>query len=94
MELPMELYMRYFERRVADAAKLNTALDQNSIEEFQTIGHQIKGNASSFGFDDLAVIGREMESLSLDQLSHRGRELLNQFEKWIAENRSKFSSIT
>ena len=61
MELPPELYRNYHQRRKADLERLKNAMVENDAEPFKALGHQLKGNAPTYGYDDLATIGIEME---------------------------------
>lgn len=84
MDLPASMYVNYLARRKADHERLTAALaNHQGIEDFKVVGHQIKGNATSFGFDDLVSIGEQMEKLQPSQLESDGRKLLNDFMKWI-----------
>ena len=92
MQLPAEMYKHYVERRKKDYDRLKLALDKNSVDEFKVVGHQIKGNASSFGFGELASIGLRMEELSLSQISSLGPKILQDFKNWISFTENKFQT--
>lgn len=83
MELPPELYQNYHKRRKADLERLRQAAQNNDVEPFNTLGHQLKGNAPTYGYDDLAELGKKMEALSVEELPTKGRELLDAMESWI-----------
>jgi HPt (histidine-containing phosphotransfer) domain-containing protein len=84
MDLPPSMYVNYLARRKADHARLTAAMGSpQGIDDFKTVGHQIKGNASSFGFNELVSIGEAMEKLSVVQLPTDGRQLLEDFWHWI-----------
>ena len=84
MDLPASMYVNYLARRKADHARLTSAIaSPQGVDDFKTVGHQIKGNASSFGFNDLVSIGEAMEKLSAAQLSSDGQRLLHDFWQWI-----------
>lgn len=84
MDLPASMYVNYLARRKADHARLTEALaTQAGVEDFKVVGHQIKGNATSFGFDDLVSIGEQMEKIQPTQLQSDGKKLLNDFWQWI-----------
>ena len=61
IDIPEEMRTKYLERRKQDYADCLVALDKSDYETFLRIGHQLKGNASSFGFDDLGMIANEIE---------------------------------
>jgi HPt (histidine-containing phosphotransfer) domain-containing protein len=93
MDLPASMYVNYIARRKADHAKLTTAISApGGIDDFKTVGHQIKGNASSFGFNDLVSIGEEMEKLNPAQLSSDGQRLLQDFWQWIVSTEKRLET--
>lgn len=90
MQLPFEMYQNYVVRRDEDYKELLVALEKSDVTPFKKIGHQIKGNASSFGFEDLAVIGNRMNRLEADQLATEGSSLLAEFKNWIDAKRKQY----
>ncbi len=42
--------------------KIERSLSNNSLSELKRIAHKLKGTASQFGFDKVAIIGRDIES--------------------------------
>lgn len=93
MDLPASMYVNYLARRKADHARLTSAMTSpQGIDDFKTVGHQIKGNASSFGFDELVVIGEQMEKLSAPQLQNDGSRLLQDFWTWIVSTEKRLET--
>ena len=64
--LPIKMMTTYLERRLVDIDRLRQSLENGSVDEFNRIGHQLKGNARSFGFDELEPLGLRMEMLGSD----------------------------
>lgn len=91
MDLPIEMYKKYIERRKADLSQLQEAVSSGSVEVFKRIGHQIRGNAASFGFEDLADIGTRMEDLDSSTLAAEGHEILAHLNTWIAKKEKEFA---
>jgi HPt (histidine-containing phosphotransfer) domain-containing protein len=85
MEFPAEFYSQYIERRKSDLKILEQAFEENRIGDFKRIGHQLKGNAPSFGFDDLAELAKQMEKLNAEDLRTDGHEIIDHFKKWIED---------
>lgn len=83
MEIPASMKMDYLNRRKSDFKILAEALSEKDVEPFKRIGHQLAGNARSYGFNELEDIGRQMEKLSADSLSTNGDELLQKFNHLI-----------
>lgn len=89
MELPPELYKNYHQRRKNDLERLSEALKGNDIEPFHTLGHQLKGNAPTYGYDDLALLGEEMESMTAAEFQAKGPRLLEALARWIEDTAAK-----
>lgn len=89
MDLPPELYQNYHKRRKADLERLRQAAQNNDVEPFNTLGHQLKGNAPTYGYDDLAELGKKMEALSAAELATKGPQLLSEMESWIKTTESR-----
>jgi HPt (histidine-containing phosphotransfer) domain-containing protein len=96
MDLPANMYINYLARRRADHAKLASALSSGrAIEDFKMVGHQIKGNATSFGFDDLVSIGERMEKMSTANGSKFADEaplVLSDFWSWILKTEKRLAA--
>ena len=89
--LPKHMINTYVSRRADDLAKLDQSLNSGSVAEFNRIGHQLLGNARNYGFPDLEVLARKMESLSAENLKTEGPQIYSDFSKWIAAAKLNFS---
>jgi HPt (histidine-containing phosphotransfer) domain-containing protein len=83
MEVPNDIMGRYLDNRRRDLEECLHSLEDNQFFEIEKIGHQIKGNGSTFGYPELSLIGA-----SLEQAAHtHNRETLNQslkeFSHWL-----------
>ena len=88
--LPREMYVTYLERRKAELERLRQAASEGRVDDFKVVGHQLKGNAPSYGFEDLAVIAKELEKVTPENLNTHGNQLLNQYEQWLTAAQAKF----
>lgn len=61
MNIPLELKIKYLSRRVQDLEDLRFSVEQGDYSLAQKIGHQVKGNAVTFDFPQMAGIGMELE---------------------------------
>jgi HPt (histidine-containing phosphotransfer) domain-containing protein len=61
MELPREMRLAYLERRKADLDKLDEACQKSELHFLERMGHQLKGNALPFGFNELNTLGTQLE---------------------------------
>lgn len=92
MIIPEEARLKYIERRRKDVESLRTALASNTFDEFKRIGHQLKGNAVSFGYADLEKVAIQMEAAGEKQDHLEASRQLEQFEQWLQRNDSVHSS--
>ena len=90
--LPPEMYITYLERRKVELQRLKQAASEGRIEDFAVVGHQLKGNAPSYGFEDLAVIARKLEKVTKDNLNTEGSALLDEYQQWINTTEAKLNS--
>jgi HPt (histidine-containing phosphotransfer) domain-containing protein len=86
MQIPEEARIKYIERRKKDIESLRQALASNTFEEFKRIGHQLKGNAASFGYSDLEKVAIQMEAAGVKQDRHEASQQLSLFEQWFDRN--------
>lgn len=89
--LPPEMYVTYLERRKVELAKLRQAAAEGRTEDFKVVGHQLKGNAPSYGFEDLAAIARKLELVTTETLNTEGAALLNEYEQWLNSTQAKLN---
>ena len=83
MIIPEEARMKYIERRRKDIESLRSALAMNTYDEFKRIGHQLKGNAASFGYSDLEKVAIQLEAAGEKQDHHEASRQLQMFETWL-----------
>lgn len=93
MELPQEFYVNYVSRREKDLLALTEASQANDAEVFKRIGHQIKGNAESFGFGELTAIASEIEKVGPADFKNKNYDqVLEKFAGWIADKKKIYFS--
>lgn len=83
IDIPDEMKAKYIERRKQDYATCVDALVKNDFETFLRIGHQLKGNAASFGYDDLGIIAAELEKAAKTQDLVQIRNQLEKFNEFL-----------
>lgn len=84
--LPNEMIDLYVHRRHEDVRILRASLDSGCIDEVNRIGHQIAGNARSFGFPELERIGEKLESLTKEELPTTGEAIVLELRHWTKLN--------
>jgi HPt (histidine-containing phosphotransfer) domain-containing protein len=61
MQVPVELKRKYIERRLVYLEHLHTCLETEDYSPALRIGHQVKGNALTFDFPQMAPIAERNE---------------------------------
>jgi signal transduction histidine kinase/DNA-binding response OmpR family regulator len=72
----------YLEKRRADVGKLRVALEQSDFDTVRTLGHQMAGSGSGYGFPAITDIGGALEESAIagDVVKiHDGIATLNQY---------------
>lgn len=81
--IPDEMRRVYIQRRRGDLTKLTEAAARNEAEVFHRIGHQIKGNAATYGYPDLEAIGIRLEQVANFGATSEAQALLKELAEWI-----------
>jgi HPt (histidine-containing phosphotransfer) domain-containing protein len=74
---------RYLERRKADFALLVDAISRNDFETLMRVGHQIKGNAATFGFSDLEDLAKDLENCGRTSDISEAQRLIDKMSEWL-----------
>lgn len=88
MKIPEEMRKKYTERRARDADVLMSALEAGELDTFQKVGHQLKGNAATFGYEPLAELGRKMEEAAQHQSLSEAKACLFSLKAWLQDQTS------
>lgn len=74
MQVPLELKLNYLSRRIQDLQNLRESLEKNDFSVALRLGHQVKGNATTFEFPQMTHLGFQIEQAAKlqdkDSLSH------------------------
>lgn len=84
VDIPQEFILKYIERRKTDLENCEQALQGKDFEALARVAHQIKGNAASFGFDDLGHIAIDMETYALKQDEENLHKVMTRFNQFLA----------
>lgn len=74
---------RYLELRLEDVAQLVDAAAGRDFETVARIGHTLKGNGSSYGFDALSELGRDIELAGRETDADRAASLAETVRSFI-----------
>jgi HPt (histidine-containing phosphotransfer) domain-containing protein len=76
-----DLVPNFLEHKRADIGIIRVAIDHKDYEAVSQIGHKMKGEGGSFGFDAVTVMGAALEQAALHQdlasLNHTLEELVS-----------------
>lgn len=86
MRIPIELKLKYLYRRIQDLNGLKFSLEKNDFSVAMRVGHQIKGNAPTFGVPSISLIGFEMEMAAKNRDKKLVILLADQLEILIKQN--------
>ena len=73
-----------------DIDHLISSLDANDFTPAVTLGHQVKGNAATFDFPQIAPLGLQIENAAKNQNKEQVRILVKLMESEIHLERLKF----
>lgn len=83
MLVPVEARQKYLERRRQDIIASREALSKQDFNFLERLGHQIKGNAVTFGFDELTGIAAAIEQAAKAKNTNQLQELVDKFESAV-----------
>ena len=78
---------QYLNHRRQELSELKKYLNSSQYEKIQSLGHRLKGNAKSYGFEELGWIGRKLEDAAE---KHDGKEiqsLISETEEYLTRVR-------
>jgi HPt (histidine-containing phosphotransfer) domain-containing protein len=79
-----DLVPNFLEHKRSDIGFIRLAIDQRDFQAVSEIGHKMKGEGGSFGFDAVTVMGAALEQAALHQdvasLNHTLEELAEYLE--------------
>lgn len=81
-EVSAEAKERYLKRRQDDLIKCKEAIQNQDLSFLEKVGHQLKGNAVTFGFAELSSVGAQLEIAAKDQNWAQIESLVHDFEEW------------
>ena len=83
MELSNEIIQKYLERRKQDLDNCLSFLARRDFHELEKIGHQLKGNGTTFGYPELSVIGKNLEQAAQAHDLTKLRAMVGSLFQWV-----------
>ncbi len=92
-EMIAALRPAFLSNRVADLAKMRTAMASGDYKVIQTIGHNCKGIGAGYGFPDITAAGAAIEAAARELDSAKLEESIRRFEDCIAAAETENAAI-
>ena len=86
-KIPEDIRKKYVERRARDVEVLSAALERSDFDILGSMGHQLKGNGATFGYEMLADLGRRMEDAAESRSLKDAKECLFSLKAWVQEQK-------
>ncbi|MES2528407.1 MAG: Hpt domain-containing protein [Bdellovibrionota bacterium] len=83
MDVPEEMLNRYVERRRRDLEECVRHLRDGKLNFIEKVGHQLKGNADTFGYPELSEIGKELEVAAQKGSHDQILFVIDKFRDWV-----------
>ncbi len=83
MFVPEEMLNRYFDRRKRDLEECVKHLREGKLNFIEKVGHQLKGNAVTFGYPELSEIGKELEVAAQEGSLEELNVVIEKFRDWV-----------
>lgn len=83
MQVPLEINVKYLERRRLDLEFCRRSLEKGDFSEIEKIGHQLKGNGHTFGYPEISEIGKNLESAAVQKHSPTIEFNLDALSSWL-----------
>ena len=83
----------YLENRRGDVAKLRAAVDLGDFATIRTLGHQMSGTGSGYGFEPITEIGSELEDSALANDTARIRSNIEGLDRYLSAIRIEESAL-
>ncbi len=78
-----ELVPGYLKNRRVDIEKISKAIDQGDFETARILGHAMKGNGKSYGFEEISVIGLTIEKSGIQKKTETIRDALKKLLDYL-----------
>jgi len=88
IKIPVELKIRYLDRRMTDLALLKVLMEREDYSFAQRVGHQIKGNAVTFDVPQMAQVGHDLETAAVKRDKEKIKILIQKMEGLIQKAQS------
>lgn len=91
MKVPVELKRKYLDRRMEDLQKLKSTVNEGDYSLAMRVGHQVKGNAVTFDFPQMAQYGVAIETAAKNEDKDVIFTIINEMENAISSAQQLFA---
>jgi len=74
----------YLEHRNRDVDSLLDALDRGEFDHIRHLAHDLVGTGGSFGFEDMSLIGRSLESAAINKETEEIKLLVEDLAEYLS----------
>ena len=82
-----DLVPQYLQNRRREVSELRMLLETGDFEKIQNLGHRMKGNAKSYGFEPLGKLGSHLEEASRLKNSNEVKGLIEEIGLFLSEQK-------
>ena len=75
-----EIIPNFLEGREKDINLFKAAIDSEDFDQLESIGHKLKGNAGSYGFDKMSEYGAAIEIAAKNKELEKIKSIVQEFE--------------
>ena len=87
-----DLVPNFLANRQKDVQQIISALERADNKALSIIGHNMKGVGGGYGFGDITEFGKHIESAAKDDNQAALRELLTQYQQYLANVEVRYVS--
>lgn len=86
-----KLRPEYLEHRSAELSEMRKKIEEGNYALVESFGHKTRGSGASYGFNEISIIGGELEKAAEEKKYELVKELLDRLEKTVADEMEKLS---
>ncbi len=85
-----DIFPMYLQRKREELIEIEKAIQSSDFSTLKTIGHKLKGNAASYGLNQLGEYGKALEKAAIDQKKEEAALILPQMTQYLKSIEVKF----
>jgi HPt (histidine-containing phosphotransfer) domain-containing protein len=93
-DVTQEMKFIYLKRRTAELIECQKALKLRDFRYLEKVGHQVKGNAVSFGFEKFLPIAVDLEGAAQSKDARRLESVLQELSESVMKTVKGFEEVS